>query len=584
MFRLLPRRRAEDDAGFTMIELVVAITVLTGILVAVADSALVSMRAVALGRQRTSANSLATQALEEVRALPYATLAKGLDDTDLAATPLDASITRVGSVYSFKGETLPHGNIVASGTTEPPLVPHRSNTTMSGVTYTVATYPTLVAASPGVVRVTVVVSWSANGTPGAVHSVTDSTLVASPTGCASGANHPYVAPCQAFLYASGGSSGASVTVTGTIGALTVTGASITLANLVSNLQAEQVTADNGTVNATGGSLAVSGLPTISIGGASTTVHSDDDPASTASAAAQSTLATQGSTTAARSDGEGGAISLSIGAGDTGSGQAAAAANPTTAPCNRLDGTSETDAMPCGFASVRAGGTATMSATTPGITATFPLLQVGAPGTNSLVSVARDSSADATLCSGTSGDGCATAGATRTIGAATFGGLPSSMSPAASWNGSLVQVSKFTDTVRAEAGIGAGRPSVTIANAPVVSWWNGTGYSTTTITNSTAAQHLTVAPVTAVDPSTGYRAVMTADLSLGGVTTTDPAGCGTSTCTRASASAVVSAPIVGSITYVVDDGHGNVVAQFTLAIDLGTDRVDTSYQAAPSSAP
>ena len=81
-----------------------------------------------------------------------------------------------------------------------------------------------------------------------------------------------------------------------------------------------------------------------------------------------------------------------------------------------------------------------------------------------------------------------------------------MSPAASWNGSLVQVSKFTDTVRAEAGIGAGRPSVTIANAPVVSWWNGTGYSTTTITNSTAAQHLTVAPVTAVDPSTGYRAV------------------------------------------------------------------------------
>ena len=62
-----------------------------------------SMVNVAFARQRQVANHLATQAMEQVRALPFSTLAAGLDRTDLATA--DPNITVAGSgptaVYTF---------------------------------------------------------------------------------------------------------------------------------------------------------------------------------------------------------------------------------------------------------------------------------------------------------------------------------------------------------------------------------------------------------------------------------------------------------------------------------------------------
>lgn len=53
------------------------------------------------------------------------------------------------------GATLATGN---SNTAEAPLVPHIATVT-AGVPFTVATYPTVSSAAPGVVTVTVIVSW-----------------------------------------------------------------------------------------------------------------------------------------------------------------------------------------------------------------------------------------------------------------------------------------------------------------------------------------------------------------------------------------------------------------------------------------
>lgn len=566
-----------------MVEVVVAITILTVVLVAVAGSALVSLRAVTLGRQRTTANSLASQSLEQLRALPFATVAKGLDDTDLRAAPIDAAITRVGTAYTFNGETLPHGNIVTAGTTLPPLVPHRSTQTTNGVAYTVATYVTQVAGSTGVVRATVVVSWGTSSTPGAAHSVTSSTLLAAPTGCLAGSNHPYVAPCQAFLYASGGTSGGHVTLNGTVGNITIDDATLTFASVVSNLQAEQITADNGAVTATGGALTIGGA-TQRTGGASQTVHSDDDPASTASGYSAGNVTSQPSGALSRSDGAGNSIVVAVGGGDSGSAAATSSADATTARCTNIAGIAENDHQPCGAGTVRAGAASSLVVSVAGVTGSFVAAQLANPATQSGVFVARDVSPDSGACSGTSGDGCATAAGARSLGAFDLAGLPVGFQPGSGWDGALVHVSAYSDTVGAEAGLGAARPSLGVVGTPTVRWWNGAGYTTTTLTASTVGAHLAIPAATATDPVSGYHVTMTADIALGGVTTSDPSGCGSTVCTRASASAVAASPIIGSVDYVITDEDGNLVASFTVAADLGTNRVDCAYQAAPSSAP
>src|SRR4051794_6070369 len=76
------RVREGDDAGFTVIELMVAVGVLLAAMVAMLSTISSAFVGVAMSRQRQAAANLADQAIEQARALPFNTLKNGLDNTD----------------------------------------------------------------------------------------------------------------------------------------------------------------------------------------------------------------------------------------------------------------------------------------------------------------------------------------------------------------------------------------------------------------------------------------------------------------------------------------------------------------------
>src|SRR3954463_5748862 len=108
-----PLRRVQqtidDERGFTLVELVIASGLMAMVMASLAFTATMAFGDTALSRNRTVASDLANQALEQVRALPYETVALGLSTTDLAAHS-DAAITTVSGAYTYGGERIPNGN------------------------------------------------------------------------------------------------------------------------------------------------------------------------------------------------------------------------------------------------------------------------------------------------------------------------------------------------------------------------------------------------------------------------------------------------------------------------------------------
>src|SRR5205807_361579 len=90
------RRRTRDDRGFTLIEVMVALGLVFAALVTLAAVVTRSMTYVGFARQRDTANSLADQTMEQLRALPFVTVQAGLDNTDLSTTT-DTNILKGGS-------------------------------------------------------------------------------------------------------------------------------------------------------------------------------------------------------------------------------------------------------------------------------------------------------------------------------------------------------------------------------------------------------------------------------------------------------------------------------------------------------
>src|SRR5262249_32883220 len=161
------------------------------------------------------AAGLAGQAIEEVRALPFDTVTKGLSAND-STIGTDSNITTCGGGKCYGGEVIPTSGYV-TGTTITPLVPHLRTISVGQTTFTVyVTYYNNVT-DQTTYRLTSVASWAASGARnGARHLVKLSTVLYSPNGCLSTATHPFAAPCQPFLYGQGTSGQGSVAVTGSV--------------------------------------------------------------------------------------------------------------------------------------------------------------------------------------------------------------------------------------------------------------------------------------------------------------------------------------------------------------------------------
>src|SRR5207248_6605814 len=181
----------------------------------------------------------------------------------------------------------------------------------------------------------------------------------------------------------------------------------------------------------------------------------------------------------------------------------------------------------------------------------------------------------------SGDGLVHAETKRSLGTITIGGLPANVTAPAGWNGYLVRVTNFADTVTAYSGVNAPAPTVTTGGT--ISYWNGSGYSTMTVPTGTAVSIPVAAVHISYDASPPNGQTVTVDivptLTTGGTGITDPAGCQGS-CTRTQSTAQSSSPVKGIISYTAGYA-GTQLCDLDLDVDFGQIWAKTNYQAAPS---
>jgi type II secretory pathway pseudopilin PulG len=594
MNRFLMRIRArvrDGEEGFTIVELMVALSLIVVLLVALAYTATIAFSDVALARQRQSANGLASQVIEEVRALPFDTLKKGLSSND-PTIATDTNITACGTDKCYKSEPIPMSGY-ASGTTIQPLVNHRQTITVGPTAYTVRTYVTYYQSNKtsNTFRVTALVSWTATERAKASHKVEVQTVVFSPSGCLSTATHPFAAPCQPFLYSTATSDQGHIDITGSI--LTVPTwerASVWLAGEDTSQQIEQTSSVQGLAYTSGVSRKDPNVDETFQGVSQINSGADNDPTSPGNDF-QAVTGTQPALSAISSSGALGSLTLTGSAGDTTS-TASTTSGTASHPCPNASGVNQTDGQPCGDAkSLQAGTLQAVYSVVAGASdlGSATLVQLLPPAATSpgFSFTNRDITPEATMCATTSADGCIHADATRTLGQLTLATLPVNVSvaPLTGWAGYYVRVTSMSDSVTSESGVGSAAPTATAAGS--ISFYNGSGYTTCALYGAhTGACALSngnfqIPAVTLNDPAhAGVTISLTASLAPGATSVTSTVATCSPACpnTRTDSNAKSPSPILGTVHYVVS--MGVTLADLTTTVNLGTLQAKTSYQAAP----
>lgn len=603
------RRRTAGERGFGLIELMIAMTVIMVSLLAIAYTVLSGFQDIALARQRQSATGLANQAMEDARALPLDTLVRGLSNTDLAnsvgnGTGKDANIKKgvcAGSteyclVVDGLNEQIPRGdnpNVV-------PLVPHTqpaAATKIGPTQYTVRVYVSYYKNNPALntLRLTTLVSWVGTERAGTSHQVDIQSLVAEPPGCLSTRTHPFAAPCQPFLYSASSNGGGHINVAGQLGGKTVDHLSLFLPTYLSAMQIEQVSAVQGNAVGAGVAAQFDGDSESTGLGGSVSSGSDNDPTQQKPPYQTASLPASGTATLQLSDGGATLTATKFGAGSgTTTSTVSASTNPVN-PCPNISGLSNlVTNLPCGGSTAQLGGQGAiqLAVSKDGTDLGSAFLAQTNPPTcsgqcpNRAVTY-RFLTPSGTMCPATTTDGCVHGDASRMLGQTRLGGLPANVPGPAAWQGYLIQLSNFNDTVTAESGIGssAGGVVAPVSGTGTVSFWNGTGYTTCTVYGSGCPMSGSNYPVSTLTRNvtvngTAVTVTMSAAITAGGTSVTATPPCG-GTCTRNQVTASSGSPLLGTITYAVTVG-GVSMCNLTMTVDLGMLLVNTTYKAAPTS--
>jgi prepilin-type N-terminal cleavage/methylation domain-containing protein len=571
--RTLARTRRfheSGDGGFTVLEVMVALSIFAVGLLAVSMSSLVALRNIAFSRQRQAATGYVNSTIEEARGLPYATITTGMKTSDLDPAQ-DSNISYSAgppATYTFRGESIPN----ASTATPPaPLYPHRVSVAMGGTTYTRKVYITQASGvAAGAFRLTVLVSWT-NSQRAAASTIESQTMIYSSaptaTDCVSSITHPYSGPCQPFFYGTGTIGSGNVHTTGSVSGLTFDSFDVDLRRQNSDLQVEQVTQIQSSATLAGTRKTVAGTTTTAPSTEAAAIAAADGDPSSSSPKYDTRSVSQGAASVGVSGG-GNALTAIAGGGDSGS----ATATSSASSVNQCNG--QVDGRPCSYTSLGQG------------TLQEYLDLEDNVGRSYLVDVAAATAANTaygrTLETVVGHDGLVRERVTRQLATVKLGGLPSSLSAPSGWSSSCywVCVVNYTGTVQAEAGTDTAAPTQTVTGQ--VQWWNGSGYSTTAIA---AAAQPTSVPV----PSWTYSRVnasgdtITVSYSASLSIDTSPTPNSTvvsGTTTRTYADAILGSPLKGSIAMTISR-NGSTRASLTLAVDLGTTKAATTYQAAPT---
>jgi prepilin-type N-terminal cleavage/methylation domain-containing protein len=156
--------RRLEETGFTLIEVLLAFTILSILFFAVERAAIGGVTASSVAAQRATATSVATQAIAEAQALPFADLQMGLNSSQLQAAlgswPEVAPSGGGNYTLQLSGVS-PLPILVANSAVggQQPLVPFSSVVQLGGVSYAVGVFPTGTGSPPSLVTVTAIVSW-----------------------------------------------------------------------------------------------------------------------------------------------------------------------------------------------------------------------------------------------------------------------------------------------------------------------------------------------------------------------------------------------------------------------------------------
>ncbi|MEN3274013.1 MAG: hypothetical protein V7636_2774 [Actinomycetota bacterium] len=571
--------RGTAEGGFTLIELAIASGVIALVMSSLAYMGTAAFKDAAIARNRQVATGLASQALEQVRALPYDTVSLGLSTTDLAAGT-DSNVTVVGGIYKYNGETIPNGT---SNTSIAPLAPHRTTKVMDGTTYTVAMYITYLndVTTSRSFRVTAHVSWVSSLRGSAVNKFVDAqTVVYSPTGagCSSTATHPFAAPCQPFLYGTSEMGDGAITITPTIGSsgiacLDLSKLEMLLPTQDTHMQLEQIESVNATARTSGIELTKSDGTVTSLGQQTVSAYSDSDPSQPKPVYQTATTGVGSASGSASLTGCSNTLTGTSSGSDTATATATVLATTTNVCQNSaVSPVSLIDSLPCGNGKTTQGGSMSTTLNLSGL-GVATVASIATPSTGSAGDTNFDAAPQTGSCSTTSGDGCIHVGHRSSVGNLRIGGLAASLSALAPAGFDyLIKLDSFSRTVTAEAGVGNANPSVT--SAGTISYWNAAlnaglgGYSTLSVTSGTTA----TIPVSSLTINNGLTGTT---LNISGVVRTGGTTSGTCASPCADATASAESPIVGDITYTAVVG-GTTVANITIHIDLGTLSAHAKY--------
>ncbi|MBN2177011.1 MAG: prepilin-type N-terminal cleavage/methylation domain-containing protein [Demequinaceae bacterium] len=217
------------DAGFSMVELVVAMMILGVILVLLAAVQISSIVTVTEARKLQQATAFANEAVEQMHSIPWNTLSKGMYSGYLGASGGDELVS--SGVLTVDGKSVnlivaPASNDQNLANPARPLfdttgshVQVRTDPSLTGVEFTIKAYVTEAAAgfTDGSVGIAVVVEWQNRHGGVSRTTVWSEAYRGSVTSCGNADTQPFLAACQSFLQATSDSG----TVTAEISATNV---------------------------------------------------------------------------------------------------------------------------------------------------------------------------------------------------------------------------------------------------------------------------------------------------------------------------------------------------------------------------
>jgi len=561
--------RSSDDGGFSLVELLVTMVIIGTVLIGLIGVQLTAMRTVALSKQRQQAVGLANQAIEELRALPYLTVAGGLSTADLTGDPnIRGGLLQPG-YSSAVNETL----VTSIGQSTAPLYPHvqpSTSTKVGNTQYDVRVYVSLVGGSATAgYWLTAIVKWTSSVTKNTAKTVAVRSELFSPSGCLSTATHPFSGPCQAFLYGNAGTTPAGITLQPVDTANPQMMSDVDLQSAGVTLPEESVTAElEQALSAQGKATTSGGQATTSAGGQTAgnqaaTSAADTDPGTGTPSGTRRATASQSSPNQLVFGPSAGQVVLTASPSDSGTSVSTTAAGSADG-CNDVTGTALTNNDVCTSVSATPSGSA--SAAYRG----YPLAAIAA-GATSRSFAARFTAPGGIQCPTANGVGCISAGTALNIGTASVGaglpGVPAGYS-------AMVSVANYAARSSAASGLGASSSPLRTRSGSLTYW--GTDQAAHTVTlDSTTSSSIALGPVVSTAGQLAIAMSGTVTVSPTTTASTGPASCATA-CTQTTTVPSVSA----SVTFTFTQG-GAQVAYFTLRLDLGTALTKATYKAAPS---